>query len=183
MRVVTGIRVERRTFVLPPGTTAGDEVCADDPDDCCGSGSGSGSGGGEEPSVQTDCCENLLPATLYATFVRDSDSQTLGTLTLTWSEAFGAWRSPIGTGSMVEGCTPDGVGEVLGEWRLLCTSSGFVFRVTGCEDEGGNYEFERPATLDSCDPFQATITSMPAGCHPCDDPADDCTVTITETAP
>jgi hypothetical protein len=54
---VTGITVEKRTLTLPRGTTIGDAVCEDDPEDCC------------PPPVTTGCCpDDPVPQTLYLTF-------------------------------------------------------------------------------------------------------------------
>lgn len=121
---------------------------------CCG-------GGG----VVTVCCDNAIPATLYATFTEALAE--LGTLALTYDDMEGAW---VGSGEACGGpvqvyfyCDPDFSPPLLY----------FTMTVTGTATSGSS---ELP---DSCSPLSWDTILPVAGC----DPFVNAPVVVSETAP
>ena len=149
VRVVTGIRVERRVLRLPPGFSLGDPVCVDDPEDCCDEGSGSGSGSVE--STTSPCCPDAtIPLTLYGVFSSVSEPCIDGyEFAITYDPDVQEWRFTLpdsvcgaevtylmrcdfpqsGINNWFFGPTfgvPSGVGEIDGE-ESSCDPVYFVF--------------------------------------------------------
>lgn len=97
-------------------------------------------GGSIGDPVQTECCENTIPAILQVTI----DGPCAGTYTMTWDGE--AWRADLGAGG--PGCC-----SIL---DLSCTGT----------DETGFYlqvDFDAMAPTVTCSPFSATYSGPPLG--------------------
>ena len=123
------LSVQRQTLGIPGGTVGAAE-CEDDPADCCGgSGSGSGSGGGGT-GIQTSCCVNEIPTTLY--WIVEA-GPCAGTYTLTWSTVSLSWT---------------GTGPELLPISLVCYAGNWI---VGGSDPGS-------VVVTSCDPLLIDFT-------------------------
>jgi hypothetical protein len=121
--------------------------------DCSGDGSGSGSGGGGGGgggTVATPCCpDDLLPATLTATF--GGALAGLGTVTLTY----------VGTGTSWTGSTSGPCGNV--NVTLICDTIADKWEMALLGDTSGGWEL---VVADSCDPLliNATFRAITGAC-------------------
>lgn len=123
--------------------------------------------------VETDCCVDTVPTTLYATVSRAVPSACSDDITLEWSEADGWWEGS-GTIRCGVGCVDSQAAQL----RLICLPAGTWRLTTSCDDFVNSVD-NAPSSA-SCNPLDLQFpAAMPGtGCATC--PGGVLTVDVVE---